>query len=259
MSNSHTRSTIPETHTLRVNSAIVADEYEISIRLPGSYLTSDQRYPVLYVLDAPFSYGLAVPTVLGASWENLVPEIITVGIGKQIDTFDDWWPVRGRDYSPVQLPGQPGSGHAESFGRFIVDELMPKLAKLYRVDQSDQAIWGHSLGGAFVIYALFNYPGLFKRNIATSPAFVIDGMAVVDYESVLQAEPTFDDVRLFVSVGSNDQVYGPNILAFTDHLGTQAPSGLTLQSAVLEGFAHISAATPGFVQGLRMIYHADGT
>ena len=112
------------------------------------------QYPTLYLLDSPFGFGFAVPVVLGYMWDGMVPEMIVVGIGKQIDSYDGWWPIRGRDYSPVVLPSQPGSGQAAAFLKFVETELVPFIDSNFRTAPDNRVLWGHSLAGAFVLFCL---------------------------------------------------------------------------------------------------------
>ena len=106
---------ILDSRTDVLHSAVVGDDYQLDVWLPESYAESSQRYPVLYVLDSPGSFGLVVPIVATHVWEELLPEMIVVGIGKPMQALDEWWPVRSRDYSPKPLPGEVGSGRSEDF------------------------------------------------------------------------------------------------------------------------------------------------
>jgi len=241
-----------QTRTLR--STIVNDDYEISIWLPPGYDTSEQSYPALYLLDSPISFGFVIPVVLGQIWDGLVPEMVIVGIGKHIETYDEWWPIRGRDYAPVPLPSQPGSGQAAAFLEFIEAELVPFIEKDFRIDPDRSALWGHSLGGSLVLYAMFSRSSLFNHYIATSPAFIVEGETLVDYEAGLTVEALSSGIRLFVAIGSSDDEFGPNVEAFMKTIRESNYPGLDFKTAVLEGYGHISAASPGFIQGLQTVF-----
>lgn len=237
-----------------LHSTAVSDDYEISVWLPPSYATSSKRYPTLYVLDAPFAFGVAAPVVLGQNWDGLVPEMMVVGIGKNISRDDEWWPIRNRDYAPVVLPNSPGSGHAATFLHFIGSELVPFIDANYRTNPDDRTLWGHSLGGAFVLFTWFNKPGLFYRHIATSPALVLDGETLIDYKAGLPPKGSSTRAQLFVSVGSLDNEFGPHIKAFITAMENKDHAGPEFKTVLLEGFGHISAAQPGFIHGLRALF-----
>lgn len=254
MSSVSPQATILSTQSRSLHSPIVGDEYEISVWLPPGYDNSGQQYPALYLLDPAFGFGFAVPVVLGQIWDGMVPEMIVVGIGKQIDSYDEWWPIRGRDYAPVPLPGQPDSGQAAVFLKFVETELVPYIDSNFRTGLDDRALWGHSLAGAFVLFSMFSKPGLFKRYIATSPDLFLEGDPLLDYLGGLPEEIRFSETSLFVSIGSSDQEYGPHVKAFTKIMQDKDYPGLNFKTVILEGYAHISAMAPGFIQGLPAVF-----
>jgi hypothetical protein len=254
MNSEFPQATILSTQTRSLHSTTVSDEYEISIWLPPDYDTSEQQYPTLYLLDSPFGFGLAVPVVLGHMWDGMVPEMIVVGIGKQIDSYDEWWPIRGRDYSPVVLPSQPGSGQAAAFLKFVDTELVPFIDSNFLTAPDNRVLWGHSLAGAFVLFGMFSKPDLFSRYIATSPALVLEGETLIDYQGGLPTGALFSETSLFVSVGSLDHEFGPHINAFTKIMQDRDYPDLDFKTAILEGYAHISASPPGFIRGLPAVF-----
>ena len=88
---------ILDSHSHVLHSAAVGDDYLLDVWLPESYDGSALRYPVLYVLDSPGLFGLAVGIVMTHVWEGMLPELIVVGIGKPMETLDEWWAIRTRD------------------------------------------------------------------------------------------------------------------------------------------------------------------
>jgi predicted alpha/beta superfamily hydrolase len=237
-----------------VHSAAVGDDYLLDVWLPESYEGSALRYPVLYLLDSPGVFGLAVNTVMTHVWEDLLPELIVVGIGKPMKSLDEWWPVRTRDYSPKPLPGDDGSGHSDAFQRALQDEILPVVDTAYRTDVADRTIYGHSLGGVFALRLLLNGSGLFRRYLASSPAVVLDGQTLLDLQ--VDAPPARSDVpgRLFVSIGTLDNELRPHIEACTAELRLRDYQGLHVDTAELSGYGHASAAAQGFLTGLRRLF-----
>lgn len=249
------KATLLDTHLRKLNSAIVGDEYELSIWLPKSFASSGQQYPTLYILDAPMVFGFTVQVVGGQMWTGMVPEMIIVGIGKHVDSFEEWYPIRSRDYEPIPYQDQPGSGQAVKFIEFIEKELIPFVDTNLPTDPSNRAIWGHSSGGTLVLLSLFNKPHLFNRYIATSPYLVReDGTVLIDYASTLAKDIPFSNNCLFSSVGSLEKTEGPHINAFIKHMKENSISGLDFKSATLEGHEHFSAAAPGFIKGLPAVF-----
>ena len=250
---------ILDSHSHVLHSAAVGDDYLLDVWLPESYQGSALRYPVLYLLDSPGVFGLAVGIVMTHVWEGLLPELIVVGIGKPMETLDEWWAIRTRDYSPKPLPGDDGSGHADAFQRALRDEILPFVDTTYRTDVDDRTICGHSVGGVFVLSLLLNRSALFRRYLASSPALVVDGQTLLDLRA--DGPPARSDVpgRLFVSVGTLDTELRPHIEAFNTELQQRDYQGLHLDTAELAGYGHATAGFLGLLTGLRRLFPMNNT
>jgi len=145
---------IPNTCKLRIKSKNNL-EYEISIALPPSYYESDNKYPVLYLLDSN-QFFTVVSGILSSryNWQKVnmiieaVPEVILVGIGYPTTKYTEVLTYRSRDYTPeideeeyIEMSDElgcdpeykPNSGGAAEFHRFIKDILMPYIESSYRV------------------------------------------------------------------------------------------------------------------------------
>src|SRR3546814_4655171 len=62
------------------------------------------------------------------------------------------------------------TGGADAFLDFIEHDLKPAVAAAAKVDPGRQAIFGHSLGGQFVLYTMITRPQLFDTYLAASPS-----------------------------------------------------------------------------------------
>ncbi|WP_258286092.1 alpha/beta hydrolase-fold protein, partial [Escherichia coli] len=61
------------------------------------------------------------------------------------------------------------TGGADAFLHFVTTTLRSAVAQRCRVDPARQALFGHSFGGLFVLYALAHRPDAFSHWIAASP------------------------------------------------------------------------------------------
>ncbi len=82
-------------------------EYHLSVALPDSYKTSTQAYPVIYVLDGDFNFGVAAGLTRFSNWFRKVPELIIVGIGYDMETSDQLVELRDLDFDIPEVPGAP--------------------------------------------------------------------------------------------------------------------------------------------------------
>ncbi|MFE1599802.1 alpha/beta hydrolase [Methylobacterium sp. ID0610] len=139
-------------------------------------------WPILYLLDGNAVTGTAIDiervqapypgsTGIGARFA-------IVGIGYPTeDAYDgmrrswDYTPPPGRSYPPYKPGGPPiRTGGSPAFLDFIMTELKPAVEQRCQVDRARQALFGHSFGGLFVLYALTQVPDAFSHWIAASPS-----------------------------------------------------------------------------------------
>ncbi len=64
----------------------------------------------------------------------------------------------------------PEQGGAEAFLEFIEEEVKPAMERDYPIDRGRQTIFGHSLGGLFVLQVLLTRPDMFQTYVAGSPS-----------------------------------------------------------------------------------------
>jgi hypothetical protein len=150
--------TVPDTQTIAFTSEHTGQDYRLSVALPASYNTSEQSYPVLYLLDPVASFLSVTEFVRFMAWVpgNQLPELIVVGIGYPTDDINETLGPRERDYHYFK----------SQFMEFVSEELFPLIDSTYRTDSTDRALVGFSLGGEFVFYTLVSKPELFNRYIA---------------------------------------------------------------------------------------------
>jgi len=172
--------TIPRTKQCVMYSRCENREYRIFVSQPYEDPPS-AGFPVIYVLDANVVFGTMVEAMRVQAGRpdrtGVIPAVI-VGIG--YPTERPFSPARFYDFTmPVpksELPARPDGtawpemGGAAAFLEFIETELKPKIERELPIDRTRQAIFGHSLGGLFVLQVLFTKPTAFRTYIAGSPS-----------------------------------------------------------------------------------------
>lgn len=134
-----------------ITSSNTGRTYQVSVALPRGYEDSAGMYPVLYSLDANLEFGTVVETARHLRLENLVPELVIVGVGYPVGHFFDAIGKRAFDLTVTEdsewgeavfsrepsFPPLEGSGGAPGFLRFLMDELVPLVDMEYRVASED--------------------------------------------------------------------------------------------------------------------------
>ncbi|TPJ16453.1 alpha/beta hydrolase [Mesorhizobium sp. B2-7-3] len=156
------------------------DPWRIFIHVPSGPMP-EAGWPVLYMTDGNAVIATAVDAMRAQAFYPAGTNVgwgVIVAIGYPVEGAYD--PLRrswdlglppGRTYPPFH-EGTPEvrTGGAGDFLAFIEAELKPWVASRTRIDESRQALYGHSFGGLFALYALFTRPLSFSTFIAASPA-----------------------------------------------------------------------------------------
>lgn len=183
---------LPHSREFNITSRAGKD-YRIFVSVPPGE-PPPEGYGVLVVLDANAYFGAASDAMGLLRQFPMMPEkgkltdaapTLVVGVGYPGDeaingerrTWDFVPPARN-PASLERLRG-PKPGGADAFTDFLVNELRPAIASVYRVNPSRQTLAGHSLGGYYVLHALATQPQAFQRYVAISPAVWWDDSRIV--------------------------------------------------------------------------------
>lgn len=170
-------------------------------------------YPVLIALDGnAFFLSIAEAVRLQTRPPHGQTPAVVVGIGYETDElfalddryFDYTRPTRAEEL-PRRRNGEawPEFGGAEAFRSFILGELLPMVARRFSIDRRRAALFGHSLGGLFVLDTLFSAPTAFSHLIAGSPAVWWSNEAVFDAAERFATAPP-PSASLLIGVGSDE-------------------------------------------------------
>lgn len=152
-----------------------------------------EGYPTLTVLDGQLTFPIAATMSGGLAMQG--GAALVVGVGYPADDLLTPQFARLRDLTPptplANILAQPGMpppkaedyGGANDFYRFLVEELRPAIAKRYPVNDANQTLFGHSLGGLFTLAALFEHPESFRAFAASSPSIWWNKRALLNGEA----------------------------------------------------------------------------
>lgn len=142
---------------LHVDSADGQRRYRLDLAIPRR-AAPPAGYPVVYLLD-----GNNVMAELREDWLAELdagnPPVLVM-IGYDIEERYDM-DLRTRDYT--------GASSAE-FLKVVESSIKPLVQAQQPIDRTRQMLWGHSFGGLYVLYALFEHPGAFQTYVAASPS-----------------------------------------------------------------------------------------
>ncbi len=265
-----------------VRSAALDREFEVfAVLPPGAAANPDRRYPALVVLDAVIELSVVVETVDRLAAAGSIPPMVVIGIGNPrreglqqagVRRFEEYAPPTdgyafdddlGRIFRALfavfGLEARGRINQAPAFNRFIVDELLPRLAGELPIDAGDLGLLGHSAGGTFVLYAL-HAGAPFRRFLALSPGIGVSGswlLRTVDTRTAL-AGPR----EAFLSLGTEERRNAFNVIAgipdterYAERL--RARGDIRVTTAVLDGETHSSVFPRAVADGLLALYGSD--
>lgn len=210
--------------------------FELSMWLPGLPAPAS-GYPVIWLLDPHNAFATLVETV--RNHERMFGPVIVVGVGyPDPDEFQS----RVRDLTP----GASADEGCEALLRLITDELRPLVAD-YGIAAGRQALFGHSLGGLFVLNTLFGAPAAFDTYVAASPSIWWNDAAILarlpGVGETLAAHP--GTRRLLMTVGGLESTVSPEEIAIARSDGIPDLSERKAKNRMVERATALAGALQG--------------
>ncbi|MEQ4896870.1 alpha/beta hydrolase-fold protein [Proteus vulgaris] len=173
-------------------------QYRLFLAVPKN----TTKTTLIYGVDGNAQFPLMVNVAIKQK-NSPLPAIISVGyVGDKAYFITE----RTHDYTP-SVKGEAFSrgGNAENFYQFILTQVRPyafeQLAK-ENISVTQQSLFGHSFGGVFTLYVLFNHPETFQRYIVASPSLWWGKGEWVRKEQ-WQAIP--DDISIAITLGEKEE------------------------------------------------------
>ncbi|MDH6669864.1 putative alpha/beta superfamily hydrolase [Paenibacillus sp. LBL] len=230
-------------------------------------------YPVIYLLDGNSVFHTMVETLRlqchRPDKTGILPAVI-VGIG--YDTEGQYAPDRFYDYTPFpntkfrnKFDGNsvPEQGGAAEFLQFMEEDLKPQIESEFNIDRNRRAIFGHSLGGLFTLYAMFSKPQAFRYYIAGSPSIHWNQEYLREMEQRFTERVKEDplQVRLMLGAGELERshVTGNCISAcqLAERLAPLSGYGIHAEFKEFESEGHLSVLPVLISKALRFALNPD--
>src|SRR5947209_7252638 len=183
---------------------------DLAVYLPPDYEQTDHRFPVLYLHDGQNLFDPDTSYVRGMDWKvdetadaliraGAIAPLIIVGVfNTGQHRIEEYTPTRDRKL---------GGGHAELYGRMLVEELKPFIDARYRTlgDSHNSGLGGSSLGGLATLYLGFTYPEVFGKLAVLSPSVWWDNKAIL---RIIQKAIPKPRLKIWLSMGTEESKTG---------------------------------------------------
>lgn len=197
----------PDTHALqrRVVTIDAERSYQIFTAVPRKP-HGGSGYRALYMLD-----GNSVFNRMTAEQLALAQDTVLIGIGYDtpfaIDSVS-----RSRDYTPPRSDGAVVDagrsarpiGGAPRFLELMQGELRSRSEEGLEIDPRYRGLWGHSYGGLFTLFALFNAPDAWSCYCPISPSTGWGEGVLGDYEQKA-ARRSVGQADVFIALGDSER------------------------------------------------------
>lgn len=194
-----------------IPSKILGYSHKVSVLLPPGYARlASERYPVLYLQDGQNLFDES-RSATGVEWQvdetvmRLIQDdrlrpIIVVGI--------DNTPKRIDEYTATRSERLGSGGQADSYARFLVEELKPFIDTSYRTlpGREATAIGGSSLGALLALHVARQHRTVFGACLAMSPSLWWDERKLL-HDWALDPGP-LKGIRFWVDIGTHEGVAG---------------------------------------------------
>ncbi len=195
---------IPNSVTFDFKSGITNRNYNVQVSLPD-VPPPPEGYPVIYVMDGKAHFPVFAATVRRSMLQR---DRIVVGVDYE-NRFYDLTPPSGQEASVDAMKmSYDQVGGADKFIEVMESEIKPRIEAMAKVNKKDQALFGQSLGGLFVLHTLLSRPELYNSFLSSSASIYWS------HQWILKNEPSFREKvlsgkanpRIMIAVGDEERM-----------------------------------------------------
>jgi len=168
-------------HQYQIQSKILSEERQLLIYVPDEYQKSNDKFPVVYILQGNIHYKHATISIEKLQKSGWMPASIVVAIPDNKGT-------NTRDYR----------NQSDNFLRFINQEVQPFVASNFRVN-GFKTLYGHRASGKFVLDTFLSDPDEFDIYISANPSFREE--TITKFSRLLEKNKTLNQA-LYFSMGT---------------------------------------------------------
>lgn len=235
---------------LSIYDAEVGDTFVVHISLPPDY-DGNQKYPMVVMTDGVWRLS-DHPELRPMMVDGEIEPVILVSIGYPNGyKYED---IRVRD-----LVTDP-----ESYLHFITDNLVPYLSEIFPVDSENMTLTGHSYGGYFAFYAMYNSDvignNLFANYYIGSPSFQAstNSLYIKDFAKAYYERNKSLACKVYICAGKSEPAqFVSSITSFVEEMKARGDEGTVLKYEIIQGYGHNTVFKPSIRTALKMFYGTE--
>ncbi len=228
----------------------IDDTFVVHVSLPPEY-DSSKKYPLILMTDGVWRLS-DHPELRTLMKNGEIEQVIIASVG--YPNGYDYGTIREREF--LQQP--------EKYLHFIVDNLVPYLSLQYSIDSENMTLAGHSYGGYWDFYALFNSDTIgkntFKNYLVGSPAFSgsTGDENIQTFEEAYYERNKTLNCNVYITVGSDEWPgFIDSIDSFVEFFKNRNYENLNMKYEIFDGYDHNHSFKPALKKFMIMYYGAE--
>ncbi|MBN1184803.1 MAG: chitobiase/beta-hexosaminidase C-terminal domain-containing protein [Bacteroidales bacterium] len=232
-------------------SNVLNEKRQIKILVPEENESCcDTKYDVVYIIDGETHFEDFSFLYSFARHEKLVPPLLLVSIP---NIYINRRNMRDRDFLPEKTIDNKIAGGADNFIAFLKNELIPYIDKNMPAS-GNNSLFGHSLGGLFVMYVLLKDPAMFSNYYCSDPAFPWNNNRILTMTTEVFKNTAELNNTLWIT-GTEATYRNVGIGKMDSILKELTPEGLLHKVSVYPDETHMSVRLKGIYDGLKYSYN----
>ncbi len=237
--------------------------YQLWVCPPSGYDDS-RSYPLIFCLDAPWTFGTATDTARLLGLAKQIPRAIVAGVAH--DTYmRDVVEQRAIDFTVTPATSPPAIGvktpaeqlgGAEAFRVWLAETVLPLLRADYSV--STITLVGHSFSAMFGVHVLLTDCTMFDGYLLASPSVWWDDKVLLKRETQFAATGAGLPVKVYMSMAAGETDELSAHPEFHRQFASRNYDGLELEWDCFEGENHSSVVSAAINRGLRFLLANPG-
>jgi predicted alpha/beta superfamily hydrolase len=233
----------------------------VDLWCPPGYEADEARYPVLYMHDGQNLFE-PISSIGGVAWEmdkaiarlmetGKIRGVLVVGIWNSDIRWREYMPQKPYESNTLRIHHEAfvnragGEPVSDAYLKFLVQEVKPFVDANFRTlpDQRNTFVMGSSMGGLISLYAISEYPAVFRGAGCLSTNWPAGEHELVNEMARNLPDPQTHKLYFDYGTLGLDALYEPYQMRMDEHLRQRGYSGnVNWLTRKFEGADHNEAA-----------------